>query len=1216
MINKLTPRTRNWLFYNIKRFHAEDQYLKVLDSSIVISEFKETLNRHHFVNSLLDEIAKKKSFNKTFCFYRKDGNYFYYPSFYNQVKSLVECWEEIRDVYKNEYLIYPDEYDDIDDEPFVEVNNNREKKKPSRQVFGNKANTSSFPNLKEKVTIHSHLMSSNRYIKSSFTFEYNSFKRRCLSELDSSAGSKKNNLYFLQTDLKSFYHSLNPKTVRRILDENYHLPQTLKWLSIIEDQHPEQGLPIGWILSGLVSDLVMMAFVRSIEEYKADLIFSTDILDFEIITYVDDIVFFIKSECERKKVEVASKFIKCFQKRVSVFFEGSTVEVYGLDSIKVKLIHLSDQTKNLLKTNWHDIDLFTSISNDSLFNKNWTMLDEFLLPTDNDLFLNDKAQFFSNVRNLKAKVENDDFRSEKDFEPYLDKSIYKITVDKKYLQSVFDVFFLFIEKADDIKDKDKSIDRIWKKVKAIDSLNALDVIHFVRCYFKYVMNLVCAPDGFHDLINSISEFVQASEKFMETDDVILMSAFFKQVSVKKNIEIKTSVVNGDDFYFYETVDRFNELFSLYGSALEPNWRNLNPFLVAEVIREISKKQNINFDILVEYLERILLSLSRSNKKIFLIIFFDEIASDVVSLFGKEDLGNLSEYLGEYEVSSKLANEIESIVRNYESLDVFYSKTPASDFFCYMNSLNFTQMKTGYKRPRSLKFQILTASNSRLYHYYREILSNILFSMPTLRDALRFVLFQYRPIESIVFISWKALPSFFNGVSSIALFATKELLKIKAFDLISSTVKIGLDSFPLQKLRKTLDSDQISRITTIDLDFFDRNLGGADRGFKGPRIKLFVANLEVDVEKSFDNRDNFRFFSRAKIKVHREIMKALHTASKERCDVVCFPELTVPLSKLQTYLSYCGKNNLILVAGTEYYDLTLDRVVNPSVISFPTSTQVNPLNKSYHAYIQFKNFISIKEISEFKKYSPNLTIVEGKEIYVFKDKTVDNFSVLSCSDFLSLEIKYLLQGLVQTLYVPAMNFDNTTYHHAAQSAIRELYCICVICNNSFMGGSLVCHPHRSEWKRTLLRIEGSSYPKGHSLEISPKVITELQLLSFDREFHFEDHPRPLDSDSAVEVKDFKQPPPDWHEILNRKKIKSRGVKVKKNGGHWVVSYVVQFHQNTSFIIICHSERVARRIAYRIDQGYLESPAVNPSGFDDVTDKYPAYKKEGIRVFRPQ
>jgi hypothetical protein len=85
----------------------------------------------------------------------------------------------------------------------------------------------------------------------------------------------------------------------------------------------------------------------------------------------------------------------------------------------------------------------------------------------------------------------------------------------------------------------------------------------------------------------------------------------------------------------------------------------------------------------------------------------------------------------------------------------------------------------------------------------------------------------------------------------------------------------------------------------------------------------------------------------------------------------------------------------------------------------------------------------------------------------------------------------------------------------------------------MGGSLVCYHHRKEEKRMLLRIEGVSFPKSHFLEISPKLITELQKLADARDFHFDDSPDSLLTDPRFKIKEFKQPPPDWYNLRRKK-----------------------------------------------------------------------------------
>lgn len=1144
MIKKLTPRSRNWIFYNIKRFHSEDQYLKNLDSSFICSGLKNILYESETFDELLKKLNKDE-FNKPFSFYRKNEKYFHYPSLLIQVRSLVECWEELRSTYRNIYNGHEDEYEQVGDEPFSEKNEKTKISALKRKTFGNKININSTFSLKEEASVHRHIMSSNKYFKCSFGFEYNSFKSRCLKELGNVEKREKKFPYFFQTDLKAFYHNLRPRTIIKIL-ENYNLPLTKEWLKKIEEMYPEEGLPIGWMLSGIIVDLVMVEFSSFINK-KTDKFKEIKISKIENISYVDDLVFFLwmAKEIPEKK-EFEKQITVLVQELITEFFDGSNVEIHKAGSAKVKFIQLDKESATLLKTNWHDIDILTSMSDESLTNKKWTALDEFLLPSDNDLFLNENAQFFNNIQNLKAKVESGEFKELDDFWPYAEKALYKISKDKKYLQSVLDLMFLFFSlDLDEEENKAEKIALVWEGVKRIDDLNILDVVQYLKSFIAFSNRK--NNELHNELIFAVKEvlsFVIDKNEFKVSQDFIFLCSFLKGELVKKDFDLEGVVldIGNSSLYFWRTNLVALEYYNLYGKLTNKINYNINPFLLSDVMLTLNRKNGVAAENLIAYLDQITFDKKIiSKKRLFLKAFFEESAFELLSNSSVEELSSFASFLKKAKVQCSLLSELETVVSNYSEIYRNYEVTQVELFRKYIESVsNYADIKYQYKRPASFKFKILTSASSKPYVYYREIVTHILFSISSIRDALRFVFFQYRPIDSVVFISWKALPNMFNGISHIGLSVAKEILKLRVQSLIQDGVGSKRESFPFNRFQEAVRGLSKKRLTYIDLAFFDSNIAGKERGFSSNKIKLMVGNLEINVSDDINKNelninDHFRLLPRTSLRIHQEVMRVLRLAVQTRCHVVCFPELTIPQAKLLFYLDFCGKNNLILIAGIEYYDLTSVEVVNPTIISFPTKPSVNPLNKSYHAYIQFKNYLSIKEIDEFKKkVIPRTTLIEGKEIFVFKDKRVNNFSVLTCSDFLSLEIKYQLQGEIQTLFVPAMNYDNTTYHHMAQAAIRELYCICVVCNNSFMGGSLVSWPFRKENKRTLLGIEGISLPKGHYLTIKPAVMKELQDLGSDKHFHFDDSENILQSDESIRHKDFKQVPPDWFDVIKRKK----------------------------------------------------------------------------------
>jgi hypothetical protein len=71
---------------------------------------------------------------------------------------------------------------------------------------------------------------------------------------------------------------------------------------------------------------------------------------------------------------------------------------------------------------------------------------------------------------------------------------------------------------------------------------------------------------------------------------------------------------------------------------------------------------------------------------------------------------------------------------------------------------------------------------------------------------------------------------------------------------------------------------------------------------------------------------------------------------------------------------------------------------------------------------------------------------GKELFVFTDTPVGNFSVVICFDYLSPEDLIKLRGVIDTLFVVTLNPDDRSFNESAKAdAYRSLYGFIIIVN---------------------------------------------------------------------------------------------------------------------------------------------------------------------------
>lgn len=1129
MSKALSPKTKHWLYYNIKKFHRDDQNLKYLDSSTLLSTFKDALNRSKNTDDLIHHLSEP-AYNSGFLLHRKTHTPFIYPSLNNQAISLLECWDEIQNFYKGIQDERPKDFPRLGsaEDPEQLISNI----KLIRRTFGTKPNIRSSFLSAPNQPLKEQFLTAKRFIRSSFDHEYSLFKKRCLQEINKElqVGEKR---YFCQTDLVTFFNSINIKRAIETLKEN-SLTKTAKWLQVIssqaqttvKDKNDCIGLPIGWILSGFVADIMLMKFSRLIHSEKNKIKKKLNCKNILLLNYVDDFVFFIDNPAIYGEKLTDSIKLTVTPYLHEVF--GDQVNMHDSLSSKTKVIELKPEIRSFLQTNWHEFVIKASGIDGSQMNQ-WTALDEFLLPSDNDLILNERAQFYQNLKNLKKKIEKNEIDDYEEFDSHLNRIIYKINIDKKYLTTISDVVFSYAKKQTS-KGFSRVLRKFWTSVKGLPEADALLFLQFFSGLRK---NVKGEPNKMKLLLSLVEAgIVYCEENHPYTDDTSLLKTFYNQtISTNQLAGSKFKSVNLNHYFAVESRTLIFHLRTLLsGTAREYILGSAQALKAIKIFFNdtVSGGEDL-CGVINKFFEQ---PNSLNIKSRFLREIIPELVYENSQYLSSDDYAQIIKLCHRYEVRLGIVKELEYLKKNSDTIRDFF--TGNDKYRATTELAKHLSSKTGvFKSPQSLSFEIFKSKRAMTYPLYKEATLATLLSFPNYKDAIRFVLFQYVPIESFVFFAWEGLPSFFGPLSH----EVQHLLQRILNKIVTSHVQSISKPYFETEMTGLVSQNQTALESKVKEINLDEIMGSTDKRFdlfKDEQIKVLISSIFIDIENDFDMNSYCRLKATSKERVHLEIRAALAFAKKHKCDIVCFPELTVPWDHISEYQDFCGENGLILIAGMEYEVLSATEIANATIISIPVDRRKNALGRSYHAVSQYKNFLSIKEIDGFASHLKPINIMEGKELFVFRSSSVCNFSILTCSDFLSLENKYLIQGKVQSVFVPAMNYDNTTYHHVAQAAIRELYINCIICNNCYLGSSMVVAPFRKDHDRTIFSIEGHTIPSDHVVTIFPRVIEELQNAGTNKYFSFDKNKDNLSSKSDFAYQDFKQTPPDWFSIQKTKK----------------------------------------------------------------------------------
>lgn len=210
------------------------------------------------------------------------------------------------------------------------------------------------------------------------------------------------------------------------------------------------------------------------------------------------------------------------------------------------------------------------------------------------------------------------------------------------------------------------------------------------------------------------------------------------------------------------------------------------------------------------------------------------------------------------------------------------------------------------------------------------------------------------------------------------------------------------------------------------------------------------------------------------------------------DIVVLPELSVPLGYERHLRSISEEMQTIIIAGLDYQiikEATEPTVSNEAVIVVPRKlygqkiarqTELRRIGKTYASFGEKRKLNNIDV-----KFQPRPTV------WLFESKTLGNFAVAVCYDFLDLDRIVLYRNKIQTLFILAYNRDTNSFDHVAEAITRMAFCNVVVCNCGHFGGSLAISPFREPYARTIYRHSGQKLPNVQLVQLPLRALIKHQ-----------------------------------------------------------------------------------------------------------------------------
>jgi predicted amidohydrolase len=290
------------------------------------------------------------------------------------------------------------------------------------------------------------------------------------------------------------------------------------------------------------------------------------------------------------------------------------------------------------------------------------------------------------------------------------------------------------------------------------------------------------------------------------------------------------------------------------------------------------------------------------------------------------------------------------------------------------------------------------------------------------------------------------------------------------------------------------------------------------------IKVGIVQTRVNKDRAWlTNSDYPHISTEEENNVWYEICKAIRTFYTDglRPQLVVFPELTLPNSRINDFTRIICKLNTIAIAGLDYTIIDSDShvVKNQGIVIIPKNINKEHPSSTSCKVLFGKTFPAPGEEKKLNEMSPSWSFQGDQTVYIFDYAEYGRIGVSICYDFMDIERALMYRGKIQHLIVIAYNRDIEMFKSLALSLSRTVYCNVIICNTGFWGGSIVISPFYDKDKRVVFGSDGNN-----------SFVAQVISLPVSKLIHTQES-GPTRIDISSHSQDFKDPPPGFHNITN-------------------------------------------------------------------------------------
>jgi hypothetical protein len=264
-----------------------------------------------------------------------------------------------------------------------------------------------------------------------------------------------------------------------------------------------------------------------------------------------------------------------------------------------------------------------------------------------------------------------------------------------------------------------------------------------------------------------------------------------------------------------------------------------------------------------------------------------------------------------------------------------------------------------------------------------------------------------------------------------------------------------------------------------------------KGYDKKSVIVGIANIKVsedDIELAYKpmRKQNLSYSRQS------DLYSLLNSAiEKPKCDIVVFPELSIPFAWVPTMVSFARKHDVGLVFGVEHVIIHN----NAHNLVFTLLPYKNGLKqKGCFISARLKNHYAPAEENTLRIHG--LNAIKPKtpyyELFHWKGKA---FSVFNCFELTNIAHRGFMRSELDFLVTVAWNKDINYYDHILTSTCRDLHCYIVHSNTSQFGDSRITAPKRQE-EMDFLRVKGGISSVLLKEKLNIEELRDFQMKEYD------------------------------------------------------------------------------------------------------------------------